>query len=111
MTVASTSPDQGFAAVPQPSAAQLFDASSSAVTPPQQVAALSNDGPMFRSLFQVGDRVDPVSPTVRELWATGRGQPQGQVQALNQGHLQPDIKLKKPAPLGLFSDPDGTFAS
>lgn len=117
MTVASTSPDQGFAAVPQPSAAQLFDASSSVVTPPQQaaatqqVAALSNDGPMFRSLFQVGDRVDPISPAVRELWATGRGQPQGQVQALNEAHLQPDIKLKKPAPLGLFSDPDGTFAS
>jgi hypothetical protein len=117
MTVASTSLDQGFAAVPQPSAAQLFNASSSVVTPPQQVAAgqqvaaLSNDGPMFRSLFQVGDRADPISPAVRELWATGRGQPQGQVQVLNEAHLQPDIKLKKPAPLGLFSDPDGTFAS
>jgi hypothetical protein len=66
---------------------------------------------MFRSLFQVGDRADPISPAVRELWATGRGQPQGQVQVLNEAHLQPDIKLKKPAPLGLFSDPDGTFAS
>ncbi len=114
MTVASTSPDQGFAASPQPSASQLFNASSTAVTPPQQVAAVSNDRPMFRSLFQVGDRADPISPTVRELWATGRGQVQGQlqgqVQASNPVNLAPDIKLKTPSPLDLFSDPNGTFA-
>ncbi len=117
MTVASTSPDQGFAAFPQPSASQLFNASSTAVTspqqiaPPQQVAAVSNDRPMFRSLFQVGDRAEPISPTVRELWATGRGQVQGQLQASNPVNLAPDIKLKTPTPLDLFSDPDGTFAS
>jgi hypothetical protein len=66
---------------------------------------------MFRSLFQVGDRAEPISPTVRELWATGRGQVQGQLQASNPVNLAPDIKLKTPTPLDLFSDPDGTFAS
>jgi len=117
MTLASTSLDQGFAAFPQPSTSQLFDASPTAATAPQQqvaatrqVADASGDRPMFRSLFQVGDRAEPISPTVRELWATGQGRVQGQLQASNQSNLTPDIKLKAPSPLDLFSDRDGTFA-
>ncbi len=128
MTVAtSMSANSYLAAVPQASTAQLFDALPTAamspqqlavaqqVAPSQQVALASNDRPMFRSLFQVGDRAEPISPAVRELWATGQGQAQGliqgQVQAANQVNLIPDIKLKPPSPLGLFSDPDGRFAS
>ncbi len=121
MTVASSLMDKSsLAAVPQASTAQLFDASPIGATAPPQVApmqqvAAAKDQPMFRSLFQVGDRPEPISPTVRELWATGRGQVQGQlqgqVQASNAATLTPEVKLKTPSPLDLFSDPNGRFAS
>ena len=122
MAFASMSADRSYlAAAPQASSSQLFDASPTGSTPPtttvpatRQVADASNDQPKFRSLFQVGDRAEPISPTVRELWNTGQGQAQvqgGQLQAMNQVNLTPDIKLKTPTPLDLFSDPEGTFAS
>jgi hypothetical protein len=120
-TASSLSANSYLAAVPQPSAAQFFDASPTGATPPQQVAPsqqvalASNDRPMFRSLFQVGDRAEPISPAVRELWATGQGQVpgliQGQAHASTPVNLTPDTKLKTPSPLDLFSDRDGTFAS
>ena len=131
LAFASMSADKSYiSAAPQASSSQLFDASPAGSTPStttvpavQQVADASNDQPnnqpMFRSLFQVGDRDEPISPTVQELWATGQGKAQvqgGQLQALNQVNLNqvnltPDIKLKTPSPLDLFSDRDGTFAS
>lgn len=77
---------------------QVADAGSGA----QPTAGLRDDGPMFRSLFQVGDRPEPISPTVRELWASN---------APGEVSLVPDVKLKPPTPLDLFSDPKGTFAS
>jgi hypothetical protein len=122
LAFANMSADKSYlAAAPQASSSQLFDASPTGLTTPttivpatRQVASASGDQPKFRSLFQVGDRAEPISPTVRELWATGRGQAQvqgGQLQALNQVNLTPEIKLKAPTPLDLFSDPEGTFAS
>jgi len=124
MTTASSLSDKSYlAAVPQASMAQIFDATPTSATPPPQqvapaqpVALASNDRAMFRSLFQVGDRAEPISPTVRELWATGQGYVPGliqgqQVQAATQVNLTPDVKLKTPIPLDLFSDRDGTFAS
>lgn len=120
LAFASTAPDRSYlVSAPQPSSSQLFDASptvpsTTTVPAAQQVASVNNDQPMFRSLFQVGDRAEPISPTVQELWATGQGKAQvrgGQLQALNQVNLTPDVKLKPPSPLDLFSDRDGTFAS
>jgi len=125
MAFATMSTDKSYlTAAPQASASQLFDAAptgSTTATPQtttvpatQQVASVSNDQPKFRSLYQVGDRPEPISPTVRELWNTGRGQAEvrgGQLQAMNQVNLTPEIKLKAPTPLDLFSDPEGTFAS
>jgi hypothetical protein len=125
MAFASMSADKSYlAAAPQASSSQLFDPSptgSTRATPPtttvpatQQVASAGNDQPKFRSLYQVGDRAEPISPTVRELWNTGQGQAQvqgGQLQAVNQVNITPEIKLKAPTPLDLFSDPEGTFAS
>jgi hypothetical protein len=72
----------------------------------RQQPAFTDDGPVFRSLFQVGDRPEPISPAVRELWASNAPTPTpGEVS------LIPDVKLKPPTPLDLFSDPKGTFAS
>jgi hypothetical protein len=63
--------------------------------------------PIFRSLFQVDERSQPVSSAVRELWgrsssltADSNGAPGGQ--SGNGG---------APRPLDLFSDRDGTFSS
>lgn len=70
----------------------------------QQVAALNETRPSFRTLFQAGDRAEPISPAIRELWATGASQ------APSQAGLSPDIRLKRPTSLDLFTDRDGTFS-
>jgi len=56
--------------------------------------------PTFRSLYQGGDRPEPVSPVVQALWgngAAGAGAGQGAASA--------------PMPLDLFSDRSGRFSS
>lgn len=65
------------------------------------VAATSQTGeassePMFRSLFQAGERTQPISPTVQELW--------GKVASAT-----PEVRA--PGRLDLFSDRFGTFSS
>jgi hypothetical protein len=102
-TVSGSSPVSPQAPVSRPVAVmQVADAGDRL----QPTAGLSNDGPMFRSLFQVGDRPEPISPTVRELWASNAPSPPSSTVS-----LAPDIKLKPPSPLDLFSDPKGAFAS
>jgi hypothetical protein len=56
--------------------------------------------PIFRSLFQVDERSQPVSSTVRELWG-------------NSASLTSATSAAPaaPRPLDLFSDRDGTFSS
>jgi hypothetical protein len=61
--------------------------------------AHSNDA-MFHSLFQV-DGSQPVSSTVRNLW--------GNSSSLT-ANPAPTANASKPAPLDLFSDPNGTFS-
>jgi hypothetical protein len=61
--------------------------------------------PLFRSLYQAGDRSEPVSAAVQELWGN-RAQTAVAPQALAQ---QPT--LRAPQPLDLFSDRAGTFSS
>jgi hypothetical protein len=54
--------------------------------------------PIFRSLFQAGERTQPVSSTVRELWD-------------NPSSLTGTPTVRAPQPLDLFSDRAGTFSS
>ena len=54
--------------------------------------------PIFRSLFQAGERTQPVSSTVRELWD-------------NPSSLTQAPTVRAPQPLDLFSDRAGTFSS
>ena len=68
-----------------------------AVTPvaaPSQTTGVSGE-PMFRSLYQAGERTQPISPTVQELW--------GKVAA-----AAPEVRA--PGRLDLFSDRNGTFS-
>jgi hypothetical protein len=71
--------------------------------------------PVFRSLFQVGERSDPVSPAVRELW----GNSSSLTSVASATSIAPAIPVSSssaptpsaPQPLNLFSDPNGTFSS
>jgi Transglycosylase SLT domain len=54
--------------------------------------------PIFRSLFQAGERTQPVSSTVRELWD-------------NPSSLTRTPAVRAPQPLDLFTDRAGTFSS
>jgi len=80
---------------------------------PAQAASTSTDTaakpgtePMFRSLYQAGDRTEPVSSAVQELWGNRTAQLSDPTPALAQ---QPT--LRAPQPLDLFSDRSGTFSS
>jgi transglycosylase-like protein with SLT domain len=74
-----------------------------AATPVTGSQASSAPGdPMFRSLFQAGDRAEPISPTVQELW----GRPSQVATSLTS--QTPEVR--PPGRLDLFSDRNGTFS-
>jgi hypothetical protein len=64
--------------------------------------------PVFRSLFQGGERSQPVSPTVRELWGNSSSLTSVPA-AASIATATPDVRA--PQPLDLFSDRNGTFSS
>jgi hypothetical protein len=72
--------------------------------PALTTASLQPGQPMFRSLFQAGERAQPVSPAVQELW--GNGSSLTSVPSLSS--QTPNIRA--PQPLDLFSDRNGTFS-
>ncbi|MEH2607853.1 transglycosylase SLT domain-containing protein [Bradyrhizobium sp. AZCC 1693] len=79
-----------------------------AVTPvaaTSQTAAASPE-PIFRSLFQAGERTQPISPAVQELW--GSSSSLTSASTILSGH-KPEVRA--PGRLDLFSDRDGTFSS
>ncbi|MBI3700139.1 MAG: lytic transglycosylase domain-containing protein [Afipia sp.] len=69
----------------------------------QQVASLqTSPEPMFRSLYQPGDRPEPISPAVRELW--------GNSTSLTSTLPAPGT-AKSSIQMDLFSDRAGVFSS
>jgi hypothetical protein len=68
-------------------------------------ASLQPGQPMFRSLFQAGERSQPVSPAVQELW--GNSSSLTSV-ATPTSSRTPNVRA--PQPLDLFSDRNGTFS-
>jgi hypothetical protein len=83
-----------------------------AAQPTVQTASVQQNDPMFRSLFQAGDRSQPVSAAVQQLWAN----------ASSQTSLSPAVTIANPATsstqapaaasqrLDLFSDRSGIFS-
>jgi hypothetical protein len=67
---------------------------------------LPSTDPIFRSLFQGGDRAQPVSPAVQALW--------GNSSSLTSVATSPvsaqTTNVRAPQPLDLFSDRNGTFS-
>ena len=58
-------------------------------------ATAASQEPVFRSLFQAGERSQPISPTVQELWG-------------KLASTAPEVRA--PGRLDLFSDRSGTFS-
>jgi hypothetical protein len=69
-------------------------------TSPNAASSPPQSDPIFRSLFQGGDRAVPISPAVQELW--------GNRSSLTTASAAPS---GAPRPLDLFSDRAGTFSS
>jgi len=62
--------------------------------------------PIFRSLFQAGERKEPISPAVQELW--GRGSSVASATTPSISGQKPEVRA--PGRLDLFSDRNGTFS-
>jgi hypothetical protein len=84
-----------------------------AVTPvaaTSQAASMQPD-PIFRSLFQAGERTQPISPAVQELWGNGSS-----LTSVASATTTPSLsgqtpEVRAPGRLDLFSDRNGTFSS
>lgn len=76
-----------------------------------KTASAQPQQPIFRSLFQAGDRAEPISPAVRELWGSGTSLTSvsvaSNVATLPSGQT-PEVRA--PGRLDLFSDRNGTFS-
>jgi hypothetical protein len=70
-------------------------------------ASLAPGQPMFRSLFQAGERAQPVSPAVQELWGNSSSLTSVTTAA---GASAQTPNVRAPQPLDLFSDRNGTFS-
>jgi hypothetical protein len=73
--------------------------------------------PIFRSLFQAGERSEPVSPKVQELWGNSSSltsvAPASSVASASSvsALVAQTPNIRAPQPLDLFSDRSGTFSS
>jgi hypothetical protein len=70
-----------------------------------RTASLPQQEPMFRTLFQAGDRTQPISPAVQELWSNSPSR----ANVASATSTTPEVRA--PGRLDLFSDRDGTFSS
>ncbi|MCP1851139.1 MULTISPECIES: transglycosylase SLT domain-containing protein [unclassified Bradyrhizobium] len=75
---------------------------SRSATPVAATSAVASaqPAPTFRSLYQAGDRSEPISPAVQELW--------GNSSSLTSSAAP---KVRAPGRLDLFSDPSGTYSN
>ncbi|MCK1640895.1 transglycosylase SLT domain-containing protein [Bradyrhizobium sp. 157] len=108
VTVASTAP--AAMAIDNASYLSSFP-DSRAVTPtgPTSQAASASTEPIFRSLFQAGQRTQPISPAVQELWGSNSSSASvASASTVLSGH-EPEVRA--PGRLDLFSDRNGTFSS
>lgn len=94
-----------------------------ATTQARMQTASAPPEPIFRSLFQAGDRVQPISPAVQELW--GRGSSLASATSVTSATsvasaattadasaaLTKIPEVRAPGRLDLFSDRSGTFSS
>jgi Transglycosylase SLT domain len=75
-----------------------------AVSDSTTTGAVQPEQPVFRSLFHAGERAQPVSQAVQELWGNGASF----TSAVTAAPQTP--KVGAPQPFDLFSDRNGTFS-
>jgi hypothetical protein len=73
-------------------------------------ASLQPGQPMFRSLFQAGERSQPVSKAVQELWGNGSSLTSVAAATPVSSSSPQTPNVRAPQPLDLFSDRNGTFS-
>jgi hypothetical protein len=73
-------------------------------------ASLQPNQTMFRSLFQAGERAQPVSAAVQELWGNGSSLTSVATATSVPSPSSQTPKVRAPQPLDLFSDRNGTFS-
>ena len=76
-----------------------------------KTASAQPQQPIFRSLFQAGERAEPISPAVRELWGSGTSLTSVSVASnvvTPPSGQTPEVRA--PGRLDLFSDRNGTFS-
>jgi soluble lytic murein transglycosylase-like protein len=79
-----------------------------------QTASAASE-PMFRSLFQAGERSQPLSPAVQELWGNSSSLTSASVTPVSSTSEAPQLSGRKPevrppGRLDLFSDRFGAFS-
>jgi hypothetical protein len=87
-----------------PDARSVTPAAASSQATTTTASLQQPDRPVFRSLFQAGERAQPVSPAVQELWGNGSSL----TSVPSPSSQTPQVRA--PQPLDLFSDRNGTFS-
>jgi Transglycosylase SLT domain len=77
-----------------------------------KIASLPQRDPIFRSLFQAGERTQPISPAVQELWGNSSSLTSTTVAIASPVASLPTRtpEVRAPGRLDLFSDRYGTFS-
>jgi hypothetical protein len=77
-------------------------------------STLPSSDPIFRSLFQGGERTQPISPAVQKLWGNSSSltsvAPATSVASSGSSTSAQSPNVRAPQPLDLFSDRNGTFS-
>jgi len=114
VTLASSTP----AAPPVDNAAFLSSFPDVRTVTPVTLASASSgtntspaSDPIFRSLFQAGERAQPVSPAVHELWGNSSSLTSVTAATSTAGLPVQTPNVRAPQSLDLFSDRSGTFSS
>ena len=84
---------------------------AAASQPALKTASLPQTDPIFRSLFQAGERSQPVSPAVQELWGNSSSLTSvAPATSVASAALVQKPEVRPPGRLDLFSDRSGTFS-
>jgi Transglycosylase SLT domain len=76
-----------------------------------KTASLPQQEPIFRSLFQAGERTQPISPAVQELWGNSSSLTSVAIAAPVASLSNRTPEVRAPGRLDLFSDRNGAFSS
>ncbi len=109
-TLASAAPVKSIVDLPRfPDLSTITPAT--AISQPATTVASAQGEPIFRTLFQGGERSHPVSSAVKELWGSSSSLVSvASATPVRTAASASSPKLRTPQPLDLFSDRSGVFS-